>query len=97
MANTQTYQWVGDGVLATLTIRRSDDIRGITYSMDLEFEDFGVEARRLEESTARDLAEGDAKGWGSTAQHQKDIAAERARVILLEQNALKRGDRVIPR
>ena len=30
MRLTQYYQWTGDGVLATLTIRYSDDVRGIT-------------------------------------------------------------------
>ncbi|MGZ8315973.1 MAG: hypothetical protein ACXW3B_12465 [Telluria sp.] len=97
MPMTQNYQWIGDGVLATLTVRSSDDIRGITYSIFLEFENISAKKRTEEENLARDLAEGDAQGWNSTA---KSRAAELKRMKLietLEQNAMKRGDKLFPR
>lgn len=67
MRTTQNYEWLGDGVLATLAIRYSDDSRGITYSVDLDFHDWALKQRRDEANLARDLAEGDAQGWNSTA------------------------------
>lgn len=97
MKLTQYYQWAGDGVLATLTIRYSDDVRGITYSIDLEFEDIAVKTRRENANRARDLAEGDAQGRNSTAKDRDAKLARRSLIKILEENARKRGDPVLPR
>lgn len=67
MRTNQNYEWTGGGVLATLGIRYSDDVRGITYSIHLEFNDLALKRRREQEKLSRDLAEGDAQGWNSTA------------------------------
>lgn len=97
MGKTQNYQWTGDGVLATLTIGYSDDIRGITYSIDLEFEDLETVIRRETGNLLRDLAEGDAQGWNSTVKHSEEIRERKALLKILEENARKRGDTVLPR
>jgi hypothetical protein len=97
MRMTQIYQWIGDGVLATLTVGYSDDIRGITYSVGLEFDDFSMKKRREEANLTREMAEGDEKGWNSTARQKSDILARKALVKVLEQNAHKRGDVVLTR
>jgi len=93
----KSYEWLGDGVLATLNIGYSDDIRGITYSIQLKFEDFAGRKRRDEMNRLRDLAEGDANGWKSTENEAKGIAERKRQIKVLEENALKRGDRVISR
>lgn len=97
MGKTQNYQWTGDGVLATLTIGYSDDIRGITYSIDLEFEDSETAIRRETRNLLRDLAEGDAQGWNSTFKHSEEILERKALLKILEENAQRRGDRIISR
>lgn len=97
MRTTQNYAWLGDGVLAILAIRYSDDIRGITYSIDLDFHDWPLKQRRDAANLARDLAEGDAQGWKSTETENKNMLAISARVRILEENAIKRGDSVLPR
>lgn len=97
MGKTQNYQWTGDGVLATLTIGYSDDIRGITYSIDLEFEDLETVNLREKRNLLRELAEGDAQGWNSTAIHSEEILERKALLKVLEENAQRRGDRIIPR
>ena len=97
MRMTQTFEWVGDGILATLTVGYSDDIRGITYSIDLEFNDFEIKKRRTASNVARDLAHGDEQGWNSTMGERNSLSALRSRIKILEENARKRGDSVLPR
>jgi hypothetical protein len=97
MRLTQYYEWIGDGVLAKLTVRFSDDVRGITYAMDLDFDDLAIKKRVDQANLNRRLAEGDKNGWNSTENEKKDIAAFKARIKILEENARKRGDMVIPR
>lgn len=97
MRMTQKYEWLGDGILATLAVGFSDDIRGITYSIDLEFNDLETKKRRTRSNLARDLAEGDAKGWNSTMKERNNIVALKAKIKILEENARKRGDAVLPR
>jgi hypothetical protein len=97
MRLTQDYEWIGDGVLATLTVGFSDDVREITYDMTLEFDDLAIKNRGDQSNLDRMLAEGDKNGWNSTANEKKDIAALKARIKTLEDNARKRGDMVIPR
>lgn len=50
-----------------------------------------------QENQARDLKEGDAKGWGSTAKYMQGKKETEARNKILEANAIKRGDTVVPR
>lgn len=97
MSIGKTYEWLGDGVLATLNIRYSDDIRGITYSVALSFDDFVAKTRQDEINQLRDLAEGDANGWKSTENYADAFAANKLKVKILEENARKRGDTVIQR
>jgi len=97
MPMTQRYEWMGDGVLAALIVRCADDSRGLTYTIDLEFQDFAIHSRRNAADEARGLAEGDKKGWGSSEEHKKWIEKNRADVKILEENAARRGDRLLPR
>ncbi|MDB5748822.1 MAG: hypothetical protein JWP72_3670 [Massilia sp.] len=97
LAMTQYYQWLGDGVLATLTVSFSNDVRGLTYSIQLEFDDFVLKTGREDAQTLEDLAEGDANGRNSTARRAKEIVAAKLRIENLEENAVKRGDAVVPR
>jgi hypothetical protein len=93
----KNYEWLGDGVLARLEVRYSDDIRGITYSVSLAFDDFAAKTRQDEINHLRDLAEGDANGWKSTENYKKAIAENRLKMRILEEHARKRGDKVIQR
>jgi hypothetical protein len=97
MRLTQNYKWIGDGVLATLTVRFSDDVRGITYAMDLDFDDLAIKNRVAQANLDRKLAEGDKNGRNSTEKEKNNIAALKERIKTLEDNAKKRGDTVIPR
>lgn len=97
MKMTQDYEWVGDGVLARLTVGFSDDIRGITYAMSLRFDDFTLKSQRDQANIDRILADGDKNGWDSTVNNKKDIAILKSRIKNLEENARQRGDRVISR
>lgn len=97
MAMTQNYQWEGDGVLATLTTGFSDDVRGITYSIDLEFEDIAVKSRRNEETRQRAIAEGGIAESKRLDEKKKSELARQERIKILEDNARKRGDTVVQR
>jgi hypothetical protein len=95
MPSTQSYKWIGDGVLAKLTITYNDFGRGIEYSIDLDFDDLDLKIKRDEESSLQELADGDTKGWKSTEKHLEYVAEMKARIKILEENAVMRGDRVI--
>ena len=97
MSLTKRYVWLGDGVIATLSIRFNEDTRGLTYSIELVLQDFSIQKRRLAGLEARELAEGDKKGWHSSARHQKALAEGLMEVKRLEDNAVKRGDSLISR
>jgi hypothetical protein len=91
------WRWVGDGVLASLTVGYTEREASTVpqYSMDLEFELLDNYTRRFAEYGAQKLKEGDAKGWNSTAKNEaskKDKAELNKRLIA---NAIKRGDRVV--
>jgi hypothetical protein len=94
---TLNYKWIGDEVLATLTVRHADDTRGITYSIDLEFDDLTLKRRREQTNLARKLAEGDAQGRNSTVKDKEAKLARKSRIKLLEENAQRRGDAIVPR
>lgn len=97
MPSTQNYKWLGDGVLAKLTISYDDFGRGIEYSIDLDFDDLDLKTKRDDVNKLQELAEGDAKGWRSTEKHLGYIAEMKARIKILEKNSLARGDQVILR
>jgi hypothetical protein len=93
------WRWVGDGVLASLTIgfTERETSAAPQYSMDLEFELLDVYTKQLAENGDQKRKEGDAKGWNSTAKHE---AAKKERAELnkrLIANAIKRGDQVVSR
>lgn len=97
MAMTQNYEWTGDGVLATLTVGSSDDVRGITYSINLEFEDLTIKSRRDEERRQQALAEGGDAELKRVAEMKKSEQARKERIKIWEDSARKRGDAVIQR
>jgi hypothetical protein len=97
VGRTQDYQWLGDDILATLTVGFSNDIRGLTYSVRLEFQDFSIKNRRESERTLHVLTEGDAAGRNSTAKRAKELVEARIRIKTLEEKAIERGDKVVPR
>ena len=93
------WRWVGDGVLASLTVGFSERETSTVpqYSMDLEFELLDIYTKRLAENGDQKRKEGDAKGWNSTAKYEagkKERAELNKRLIA---NAIKRGDQVVPR
>ncbi|MDP9994672.1 hypothetical protein J2W28_005155 [Variovorax boronicumulans] len=93
---TPTWRWVGDGVLASLGVSElGNSERGLDYRMSLEFDLLDVKLRRNKENEARELAQGDAKGWNSTAKRAEEKKASAALNKRLEANAVKRGDSVV--
>ncbi|MBD8532007.1 MULTISPECIES: hypothetical protein [unclassified Massilia] len=97
MPSVQNYEWVGDGVLAKLTVSYNDFGRGLDYSIDLDFDDLDLKIKRERENLSQELTQGDAKGWKSTEKHLEYVAEMKSRVSILEKNALARGDSIIPR
>ncbi len=92
------WQWLGEGVIATLQVRSSENASmGLSYRMNLEFDLLEVKLARDAENEARRLKEGDAKGWNSTAEHEADKKKAAARIKRLEANAIQRGDSVVRR
>jgi hypothetical protein len=90
------WRWSGDGVLATLTVNNdTGNAEKPEYYIGLEFDLLDVKLKRDRENQARDLKEGDAKGWNSTAKYEADKKAAQARNRVLEENAVKRGDAVV--
>ncbi len=91
------WQWVGEGILAKFDVDNSPGKDGKpAYRMALDF--YVLEARRKlwAENLARELKEGDAKGWNSTAEHEAN-QKELAEILRKrEAAALKRGDSVVP-
>jgi hypothetical protein len=90
------WRWSGDGVLATLTVNNDgSESDKPNYYIALEFDVLDVKLKRDATNLERDLKEGDAKGWGSTAKYEADKKAAQARNRVLEENAVKRGDAVV--
>lgn len=94
---TQTFQWLGNGIIATLSFRHSDDARGIAYSINLDFEDYIIKKNASEEHMKKELEAGDEKGWESTFHNKKVIAENKIKIKIIESNALRRGDHLVPR
>jgi len=97
MKQANSYEWLGDGVIAKLTISYTEDSRGLTYNIELEFEDFSIRNRRNAKMLSKELAQGDEKGRKSTEKYRKEIKENKIKVNNLEANALQRGDQVITR
>lgn len=97
MPMTQRYEWLADEVLASLIVRFSNDSRGLRYTIDLEFQDITIQNRRYAALEAKELVEGDKKGWNSTAKHIEEMKKNKIDVKALEDNATARGDKLIPR
>jgi hypothetical protein len=96
-ATKQNYEWLGDNTFAQLTVGYSQDARGLTYDIVLNFEDYKTKTAIAVESENRRLQEGDAKGWNSSADAAIASKATAEKIKILEANALKRGDQVIKR
>jgi len=92
-----SYEWIGDGVIASLLVDASEDSRGITYKISLEYMDQEIKSRHDEKNHAEKLAEGDKKGWNSTSEYNAGIIELKEEIKLLEANAIKRGDSLVPR
>jgi len=90
------YKWVGDGVIASLLVRAPEDSRGITYDISLEYEDQNTRLKLDEKNLAEKLAEGDKKGWNSTSKYKAGIIKREEKIKVLEANAVKRGDSLVP-
>jgi hypothetical protein len=97
MRTGKDYRWLGDGIAARLTVNYDADAPGLTYNISLEFKDFAIDAKRIAAEQARELAEGDEKGWNSTADFNNRIAENKIKAKLLEVNAVRRGDNIVPR
>lgn len=97
MGMGRSFEWMGDGVLARLNVGFTEDSRGLTYNVGLEFQDYAIDNRRLAAAQARDLIEGDKKGWKSTENFKKNMAENKVNIKILEDNAVRRGDRLVPR
>jgi hypothetical protein len=93
----QTYEWIGDGVLATFRIAYSEDSRGITYKFFMEFDDFAVRERKNEQRLLLTLKQEDQNGWKSTEKLHQYEKSRRALIKVLEAKAIERGDRVVHR
>lgn len=91
------FEWIGDGVLARLQVKYDNDARGLTYSIDLVFQDYPIEVRRSAQSEAKRLADGDKKGWHSTEKHKTEMEKNKQEIKILEQNAVRRGDHLVAR
>lgn len=91
------FEWEGDGIFATLSANFSEDSRGLTYNVNLEFSDLKIDKRKSDAAQTKALADGDKKGWKSNEEYKKGMAANKVKVKLLEENAVRRGDHLISR
>jgi hypothetical protein len=95
--NALSYEWIGDGVLAHLDIHATEDSRGITYRISIEYSDHAIKTKRDEKNFAKRRVEGDKEGLNSTVQYKAGLIRIAKRVKILEANALQRGDTLVPR
>ncbi|WP_426400261.1 hypothetical protein ACN9M1_19820 [Ralstonia sp. R-29] len=89
------WRWVGDGVLAALSVKGDVGSGGLTYDVCLGFDLLDVALKRDAENLAEKLKEGDAKGWNSTAEYEADKVKRAALNKRLIENAIKRGDTAV--
>ncbi len=93
----QTYEWIGNGVLARLTVGFAENDQGLAYTIFVDFEDHATKAAMEYETEMRERQEGDAKGWNASVNAERARQANRTKVIMLEQNAVQRGDTLVAR
>lgn len=87
-----SYEWIGEGVIATLLVRAPEDSRGITYDGSLEYTDQNIQVKRDAKNLAEKLVDSDKQGWNSTEEYKAGIIRVQEKVKVLEANAIKRGD-----
>ena len=92
-----SYEWIGEGILATLRVNTSNDSRGITYRVSIEYENKFIRERREVKTLIEDLASGDSRGWRSTLKYHNNIKDLSAEVKAAEIAALRRGDNIVSR
>ena len=98
MRNGQRYRWIGDGVISELSVNFGDNpATGVMYQMFLGFELEDVQKKRNAQADADHIKEGEAKGWNTAAKAVAGKKETDAMNKLLEANAIKRGDQVVPR
>lgn len=92
------WRWEGDGIVAGLSVNASPGEDGtFDYRMNLDFDVLTVKLAVDAENLARDLEQGDAKGWNSTAKYEAGLKKSAEQNKRLEANAIKRGDSVVSR
>ena len=93
------YRWYGPDLLAELEITQQgvDELGRPSYSVFLEFAMKSVKEKLLAEREAEDIRRGEAEGWGTAAEYQKNRARVRELNRILEANALRRGDSLVAR
>ena len=91
------WRFVGDGIYAEFVVHADPDRAGAapSYSMDLKFVLLDVKQKVDADNHAREMRQGDAKGWNSTAQYESGKKERQALIKRLEANALRRGDAVL--
>lgn len=91
------WEWIGDGVRAELSVSSSvSEAMGIWYRVKVDFQLHDRKLINEEGLLARDLESGDAKGFNSTEKYKLEVAERQAHYRILEANAIKRGDSVVP-
>lgn len=96
-SRTRNFEWIGEGILAKLSVGYDEDIRGITYNIRITFDDYKTKIDADSENEKRDKTSGDEKGWKSSEKAEASLVKLIARIKVLEDNAVKRGDTLIPR
>jgi hypothetical protein len=97
VASSLHLRWIGDGVVAELTVNNSPGVDGKpAYRMGIEFELLDAMLKRDAANGAQKRKEGDAKGWNSTNKYEAGKKARAEEMKRLIANALKRGDAVVP-
>lgn len=92
-----SYEWIGDGVIASIKVNSSEDARGITYDIFIDFENENIRAQHRAKTLAKELSDGDKQGWNSSSKYAADMVALREEIKTIELNAVKQGDHVVSR
>lgn len=87
MHNPQNYKWIGDDILARLSIGYMEGSLGLHYMIDLDFDILEVKRARDEKNLVRELQEGDANGWNSTEKMKRETEGLERRVKAWEESA----------
>jgi len=97
MPMAQRYDWLGEHVLASLIVRFSDDSRGLRYRISPEFQNITIQKKQSADLEAKELIDGEKKGWNSTAKYIEEMKKNKMDVKVLEENAPARGDKLVSR